>query len=323
MASGNVRGSLIGEVKTRANIAPGGHAVSKDQPLAAATDRLATTPGVAVSGEKDLAEVVASVRKHSGGATEQERDGKGAYVAPSVSRPIYTGGAPALRADQMDQAVVQSNLFLRVAYGLEDKAPWVLKAYQGFTRVAGPLGAWLNFGYNVYSAKKILSDPKSPLLIKGAIVGSTVLAGASAVAATRLGLAAFNVLPMATESMKLLGRFAGVAGVGAGTLVSAIDTFNTFRDPNSSAAEKGFSTLATASSLGLTAAVLLGLTGPVGIGLAIGAIGFTLAKGWLAKNPSANKVFSAVGDAAASAGGALSSAGSAIAGGVAKVFSGW
>lgn len=268
------------------------------------------------------------------GGGEEGRDGYVEYKPPQVQRPVYTGGAPALRADQMDQAVVKSNIILRGLYALEGKAPWLLKGYMAFTKVAGPIGAWLNLGYNAYSARKILSDPRAPLFLKGSVVGSTGLAGVSALAATRVALHAFNVWPMAAEGAKLAGKVAGVTGLGAATLLSAMDTFNTFRDPDSTAAEKGFSLLGTGTSAALTVAVLMGVTGPVGIGLGIGAIAFTLAKGFLGKNKYANAVFDGIGKGVSAVAGAAKAAASAVggfardaagtvAGGLKKVFSGW
>jgi len=44
----------------------------------------------------------------------------------------------------------------------------------------------------------------------------------------------------------MLGRFSGATGLGAGAILSAVDTYLTFKNPNSTAAERGFSTLATA-----------------------------------------------------------------------------
>jgi len=216
---------------------------------------------------------------------------------PGVSRPVYTGGAPALRPDQMDQAVIDGNLILKTLYSLPQKFQFLTKGYMGLTRVAGPAGAILNLGYNVYSAKRILSDPKAPLFLKGGIVASTGLAGVSAATATRMAASAFGWAPMATDALKSMGKVCGLAGLGAGTILSAMDTFNTFRDPHATPAMKGFSSLATLSSLGLTAVVLLGITGPWGIALGIGAVAFSLFKGWFAKNKTANAVFGAVGHA--------------------------
>jgi hypothetical protein len=214
---------------------------------------------------------------------------------PGVSRPIYTGGAPALRPDQMDQAVIDGNLILKTLYSLPEKFSFLRTGYMGLTRVAGPAGAILNLGYNLFSAKRILTDKRAPLFLKGGIVASTGLAGLSAATATRMAASAFGWAPMTTEALKSMGKVCGLAGLGAGTILSAMDTFNTFRDPKATPAEKGFSTLATVSSLGLTAVVLLGVTGPIGIGLGIGAVAFSLFKGWFAKNKTANAVFGAVG----------------------------
>jgi hypothetical protein len=214
---------------------------------------------------------------------------------PGVSRPIYTGGAPALRPDQMEQAVIDGNLILKTLYSLPEKFAFLRTGYMAVTRVLGPAGALLNLGYNLFSAKRILTDKKAPLFLKGGIVASTGLAGVSAVTATRMAASAFGWAPMTTEALKSMGKVCGLAGLGAGTILSAMDTFNTFRDPHATAAEKGFSTLATVSSLGLTAVVLLGVTGPLGIGLGIGAVAFSLFKGWFAKNKTANAVFGAVG----------------------------
>ncbi len=340
---------------------PGARPVAAPTPVPKSpTDRYAGPRTAPIDDNQKLADLVKAVEAQKAGpalapgatpaaaapkeSTEQagtepkaESDGRDGYVkyqAPQVSRPVYTGGAPALKPAQMDQAMVKNNLMLRALYALEDKAPWLLKGYMGFTKVAGPIGAWLNLGYNAYSARKILSDPRAPMVLKAGVVGSTGMAGVSAVAATRVGLHAFNVWPMATEGAKLAGKVAGVAGLGAGTILSAMDTFNTFRNPKSTSAEKGFSLLGTGFSAGLTVAVLVGLTGPVGIGLGIGAVAFTLAKGFLGNNKYANAVFDGIGKGVSAAGGAvvgavkavgsgLASAASSVAGGFKEVFSGW
>jgi hypothetical protein len=242
--------------------------------------------------------------------SKESRDGSGSVTSPpnsaqtpptapaGISRPIYAGGAPALRPDQMDEAVVNGDIVLRTLYSLPQKLSWVTTGYMAITRVAGPAGAILNLGYNLVSAKRILSDPHAPKFLKGGVVASTALAGVSAVTAGRLAVSAFGWAPMATGSLKLLGKISGVAGLGAGTIMSAMDTFNTFRDPNATSAQKGFSTLATGASLALTAVVLLGVTGPIGIGLGIAAIGFTLAKGWFGKSKVPNQIFGAIGNVA-------------------------
>ncbi|MBM3275748.1 MAG: hypothetical protein FJZ00_11385 [Candidatus Sericytochromatia bacterium] len=289
----------------------------------------ATVPMNEAAKQAELVAQVKARQAASGGPqgtaapARDGRDGHVEYLPPGVSRPVYTGGAPALRPDHMDKAVVQNNLILRGLYAVQDKAPWLLKSYMAVTKVAGPIGAWLNVGFNIHSAKRILSDPRAPGLFKAGVIGSTGLAGVSAVAATRVGLHAFNVWPMAAEGAKVAGKVAGVAGLGAATILSAMDTYTTFKDPGSTSAEKGFSLLATGTSAGLTAAVLMGVTGPVGIGLGIGAIAFTLAKSWLGKNKVANQIFGAVGGAISSGVSAIASAGSTIANGVTKIFSGW
>ncbi|MBU6427956.1 MAG: hypothetical protein KGR26_03005 [Cyanobacteria bacterium REEB65] len=242
------------------------------------------------SDKQRLATAVAAVA--SAQATKQTAD------SAQIDRPIYTGGAPALEQDQMNQAVIDSNPVLKALYSdaVQARAPWLLDAYQVVSRVAGPAGAFLNLAYNLMDAKKIFSDPRSPAPVRGAIMASTALAGVSAATATRLSLAAFKVLPMANGAMASMGMVAGAAGMGAGTLLGAIDTYNTFTDPNSTPAQRGFSLLSTGASAGLTLAIVAGVGGPIGIGLAAGTIGFMLAKGYLAKNPTANQLFSALGN---------------------------
>ncbi len=293
-------------------------------------DRLHARGTAPVDEASRVADLVKQVEAKQAEPEGDRRDGYVQYVPPEVQRPIYTGGAPALKPDQMDQAVIKNNLVLRGLYALEDKAPWLLKAYRGITRVVGPIGAWVNLGYNIFSAKRILSDPRAPGILKGGVVGSTALAGVSALAATRVGLHAFNVWPMAAEGAKLAGKVAGVTGLGAATILSAMDTYTTFKDPNSTAAEKGFSLLATGASAGLTVAILMGVTGPIGIGLGIGAVAFTLLKPWLAKNKIANAVFEGIGKAASAVGGAIADGAKALANvggslldGAKKIFSGW
>jgi len=67
--------------------------------------------------------------------------GQGADAPPSVTRSPYTGGAPALKPDEMDPAVVKNNLILRGLYGLPDRLQGLTRGYQLVTRVAGPVGA--------------------------------------------------------------------------------------------------------------------------------------------------------------------------------------
>lgn len=270
-------------------------------------DRLTAKAPPPLTEAERLSQVRAAVE-----AARQAAPKRHPYHPPEVSRPVYTGGAPALKPTEMDPAVVKNNLILRLLYGIRERAAWPLKTYMAVTKVIGPIGAWVNLGYNALSAKRILTDPKAPGFLKAGIVGSTALAGVSAVTATRVGLAAFNVWPMASEGLKLFGRVSGIAGVGAGAILSAMDTFNTFRDPKATPAQKGFSALATGASVGLTLAMLLGITGPIGIGLGIGAIAFSLFKGFLGKNPVANAVFSGVGKVLAPVGNALSSVGKGI-----------
>lgn len=280
-----------------------------------AVDRLQAKAQAAVSESERLAQVRAAVEAARQTAPEhvtQVAPKKEPYTPPGVSRPFYTGGAPALKPSEMDPAVIENNLVLRFLYGVKDRAPWALRGYMAVTKVIGPIGAWVNLGYNAFSAKRILGDPKAPGFLKAGIVGSTALAGVSAVTATRVGLSAFHVWPMATEGLKLFGRISGVAGVGAGAILSAMDTFNTFRDPKATPAQKGFSTLATGASVGLAVAMLLGVTGPLGIGLGIGAIAFSLFKGFLGKNRIANQIFSGIGKVLSPLGQAFSSVGMGV-----------
>jgi len=65
--------------------------------------------------------------------------------------------------------------------------------------------------------------------------------------------------------------------------------------------------------MGVTALVLAGAcTGPIGIALVAGAIGFSLAKGLLGKSAWANKAFGAVGSAISTGVSAVTSAASAV-----------
>lgn len=289
------------------SVPPKPQAPKAPAPSKGTNDQVRTGPVAVETEAARLQRLRASVE-----AAQQGQEPEESYAPTEVKRPPYTGGAPALKPDQMDEALVKNNLILRLLYGVRHRAPWALRGYQSITKVIGPLGAWLNFGYNAWTAKNILTDPKAPGFLKGSIIGSTALAGVSAAAATRVGLHAFNIMPMATEGAKLMGKVAGVAGLGAGTLLSAMDTFNTFRNPDATNADKGLSLLTTGASAGLTLTVLMGITGPIGIGLGVAVIGLSLFKGPLGRNRYVRAAFdwiakagSGVVDGAKKVGGAI------------------
>lgn len=221
--------------------------------------------------------------------------GKTAYRPPDVVRLPYSGGAPALDVEQMDPAIINTNLELKTLYSLQKKAPWALRGYQIFSKVLGPLGAIANLGYTSFNMRRILLDPKAPTFLKGGIVAATGLAGVSTAAAIRVGLHAWKLWPMAAQGAALVGKIAGVGGLGAGAVLSAMDTFNTFRDPAASPAARAVSLLGTVAAFALPIAVLLGAAGPVGFGLGVLAVALPFLKGPLGKVPILNRFFGSIG----------------------------
>lgn len=244
----------------------------------AAEPEAAEKPPSRLSAERGLRDTVAAV-----------------YTPPLVVQSPFKGSAPALAAEAMDEAVIQQDMSLRVIYGLKDRFPIVLRVYSAVTRVAGPLGAIAWFGLNIHNSIKFLRDPKAPVILKGGIVGATVLSGAAAATATRMSLAAFNVWPATNQALQLLGRATGVFAGGAGTLLAVMDTYNTFRNPRSTPAEKGFSVIGTAAAAAGIVTLLAGVTGPLGIVLGALAAAGPLAKNFLGKKPLANQIFGQIG----------------------------
>ncbi len=318
-------------------------------------DRLAPTEGwhqEYMDDRQKVASMIAAV------ASARSKHAAESYAPQSVNQSPVSGGGPAVEPDQMSPQVINSSPSLKFLYSnfVQTRAPWMLDVYKFATRVTGPVGAFVSLGFNLWNAKKLLSDPKSPAFIKGGIVGSTALAGVSAATATRLSLAAFKVLPMADTAMSALGKVAGVTGLGAGAILAGINTYNTFSNPKSTAAQKGFSVTTTAASVALTIVTASSIGGPLGAGLGIGlaavAVGAMFAQSFLAHNKIANQVFStvgkgfeagarglvrgakavggavagaarAVGHVAGSIGHGLSSAADAVGGTLSHVFSGW
>ncbi|HEY9722337.1 MAG TPA: hypothetical protein V6D47_09995 [Oscillatoriaceae cyanobacterium] len=225
------------------------------------------------------------------------------YKPPTVARTPWTGGAPAFKPEQMSAAVVENDPILKGLYNLPSKLQFVTNGYMRITPVLGPLGELVFFGLNLKNSWTFLKDPKTPKLLKGGIVGATVLSGASAAAATRLGLSALNVAPMSTAALKSVGQFAGATMAGAGTLLSAMDTYNTFRSNKFTAAEKGFSLMGTLASGGLLVCMAAGIANPVvGVTLGVGAVAMPMLKMFLGKNKAANAVFGGIGKAASAVG---------------------
>lgn len=266
------------------------------------------------------------------------------YQPPTINQSPISGGAPALEPEQMSPAVVNSSPTLKVLYSglVQNKAPWLLDVYQYATRLTGPIGAFVNLGFNLWNAKKIFSDPKTPVFVKGGIAASTALAGVSAATATRLSLAAFKVLPMADTAMRAMGNVAGIAGLGAGTILAGLNVYNTFHNPKATDAAKGFSVATLTGSTALTIVTAMAAAGSIapgvgtvlGVGLGILTVGTMFAQSFLAHNKIANEVFKAVGDgvstAAKAVGGAVEGAArsvghlaSSVGHDIASVFSGW
>lgn len=252
---------------------------------------------------------------------------KSAEAPPSLIKSPYPGGT-GMRIDQMDEASRNNNLMLR----LFDKLPGRLGAavtsgYDKFSRFAGPIGAFANLGLNVFNTAKVWSDPNAPTYMK---VGMPVATAGAAVSAAGAGLVLANNMGWSNLATKFslgplqglegISRGVGVAGFGAGAVLSAMDTIKTFSDPNSTAAEKGFSALGTGSAIGLTALTLLGISGPIGIALGVGAMAFPLLKGFLAKNPVANAVFEKVGEVAKPVVDAVKDVGGKVVDGVKNFF---
>ena len=318
-------------------------------------DRLAPTLGWHQEYMDDRQKVEAMVAAVASARSKQSSE---PYTPQSINQSPVSGGGPAVEPDQMSPQVINSSPTLKFLYSdfVQTRAPWLLDVYQFATRVTGPVGAFVSLGFNLWNAKKLLSDSKAPVFIKGGIVSSTALAGVSAATATRLSLAAFKVLPMADTAMSALGKVAGVTGLGAGAILAGINTYNTFANPKSTAAQKGFSVTTTAASVALTIVTASSLGGPLGAGLGIGlaavAVGAMFAQSFLAHNKIANQVFSTigkgveagakglvrgakavggavvgaartVGHVASSIGHGLSSAADAVGGTLSHVFSGW
>lgn len=228
-------------------------------------------------------------------AKAAEPQPEGAPRPSHISRPFYTGGAPALRQELMDSVTVQNNLLLRGLYALPERLSPLRQVYMQATKVVAPLGAVVNFGFNLVSARRIFRDPQAPAGMKAAVLGSTALAGVSAGAATTVGAAAFGLVPLSQAAFRVLGRVAEVGGMGAGAILAGIDTYHSFQDPKASAAEKGFSSLATLGCTGLALVTALGVGGPWGIALGLGAMAATLAKRFVGQQAWANRAFEALG----------------------------
>ncbi len=344
-ASGNTR-PIKASVGSSAPLRASQPAPATDPALT--TDRLSATPSwdqEFLDERQRVTALVAAV------AAAKSKESSAPYAPQSINQSPVSGGGPAVEPDQMSKQVINSSPTLKFLYSdfVQTRAPWMLDAYQFATRVTGPVGAFVSLGFNLWNAKKLLSDPKAPVFIKGGIMGSTALAGVSAVTATRLSLAAFKILPMADTAMSALGKVAGVTGLGAGAILAGINTYNTFSNPKSTAAQKGFSVTTTAASVALTILTASSIGGPIGAGLGIGlaavAVGGMFAQSFLAHNKVANEVFStigngveagakavggavagaarAVGHVASSIGHGLSSAADAVGGTLSQVFSGW
>ena len=99
----------------------------------------------------------------------------------------------------------------------------------------------------------------------------------------------------------LVARY-GLAGERLGGFVlSALDTINTYQNPNATAGEKGLSTIATGMTASLAAMAILGVGGPFGAIFGIGSLVLTIFKGKLGKIGVVNKAFEAIGSAIAPA----------------------
>lgn len=228
---------------------------------------------------------------------------KDAYVRaeaaepPELTRLPYTGGTPTLKPEQMSPALVKNNLVLRTLYALPERLRFLLKGHQALSKVLGPVGAAAFFGVNVKNTITFWKDPKTPVFAKASVAGATALSGVTAALALRMGASLFGLGPLSTPALKTMGRAAGLAGGGAGVLLAGLDTFNTFRNPKATAAEKGLSVMGLGASAGLLGFMALGMTGPLGIVLGVSGLALPLLKGFLGKNKVANQIFGTVGKA--------------------------
>lgn len=198
--------------------------------------------------------------------------------------------AASLPAGAMEQAA-QSTAWWKALSSLPQRVPALGVAL----KILAPLGAWLGFKASWESTEAALANPSSTAFTKRGMVLSTTLAGGSAIAATASGAISLGLWPAGQAFLGTASYVASSAGLASGAVLVAVDMVDTFRSPTTTAAEKTFSTLATACGAGVTAWAMLGLGGLPGLALGVGAVGFTLAKAWWPQAAWAGALGRAVG----------------------------
>lgn len=162
-------------------------------------------------------------------------------------------------------------------------------------KLLAPLGAWLNFRASLRISREALAQEGHSAFTRRGLVVSTVLAGASAVAASVVAGGALGLLP-ATPALMAWGSYvASAGGLASGAALVAVDALQSLRRADAGPGEKALAVLATGSSVGLSVLALAGLGGVAGFVLGAGAIGFSLAKAWAPEAPWAAALGRAVG----------------------------
>lgn len=233
-------------------------------------------------------------------APAQAPKNEAVYEAPKLFK-LPGAAAPALPRTQMYAPSIDNDPIQKLIYSLEHKAPIVFKGYQLYTRSVGTAISFLNFGLSAYNTIKIVGDKHAPTYLKAGMVGATVLTGASMAGIARQALHAYGLRPMTDAGAQLVGKFSGIAGSLGGFVLSALDTINTFRNPDATAGEKGLSTIATGMTAALAGMAILGVGGPFGAIFGIGSLVLTIFKGKLGKIGFINDTFEKIGSAIAPA----------------------
>lgn len=233
-------------------------------------------------------------------AAQPAADKEGVYEAPKLFK-IPGASAPALPRTQMYGPSVDNDPIQKLIYSLEHKAPVVFKGYQLYTRSVGTALSFVNFGLSAYNTVKILGDKHAPTYLKAGMVGATALTGAAMAGVARQALHAYGLKPLTDAGAQAVGKFSGIAGSLGGFVLSALDTINTFRNPDATAGEKGLSTVATGMTASLALMAILGVGGPFGAIFGIGSLVLTIFKGKLGKIGFINDTFEKIGNAIAPA----------------------
>lgn len=223
-----------------------------------------------------------------------------AYQAPKLFK-LPGASAPALPRTQMYGPSVDNDPIQKLIYSLEHKAPVVFKGYQLYTRSVGTALSFVNFGLSAYNTVKIMGDKNAPTYLKAGMVGATALTGAAMAGVARQALHAYGLRPLTDAAAQAAGKFSSITGSLGGFVLSALDTINTYQNPNATAGEKGLSTIATGMTASLAAMAILGVGGPFGAIFGIGSLVLTIFKGKLGKIGVVNKAFEAIGSAIAPA----------------------